>query len=199
MSTSLKERDLLIVDLETTGLDPIIHEVLEVAAIRVHQESLEIQSTFTAKVVPQHPFTAEPKALEVNGYTLEAWKDAVWPSDVWPSFFDFAHNTILCSYAAVFEIGFLRETFKSYMKIPADADAREVFRFGPFARHIIDIPSIAWSLLGPVEKLGKDPVAEILGLRPEEEPHRALNGATHALAVLRAIKFHIGRQHGKAA
>ena len=62
----------MIVDIETTGTNPDIHEIIEIGAVNeVTGETLSL------KVVPIHIHTADPRALEVNGYTPEAWKDAV--------------------------------------------------------------------------------------------------------------------------
>ena len=44
------DRALVITDLETTGLDPLIHEVIDIGAVRVDQASLEIEATFSAKI-----------------------------------------------------------------------------------------------------------------------------------------------------
>lgn len=69
--------DLVFVDVETTGLDPERHELLEVAAVRVHPHTLEPLDHASARVRPGRLADANPRALEVNGYTDEAWRDAV--------------------------------------------------------------------------------------------------------------------------
>jgi DNA polymerase III alpha subunit (gram-positive type) len=53
--------DLVYLDTETTGLDPELHEVWEIAWA-VNDDP--VQSTF----VPHSLATADPKALELNGY-----------------------------------------------------------------------------------------------------------------------------------
>lgn len=67
--------DLVFVDLETSGLDPRVHEILEVAAIRVDAETFIERKRFVATVRPTLP--VDPQAAAVNGYTPEAWWDAV--------------------------------------------------------------------------------------------------------------------------
>lgn len=52
---------LVFLDIETTGLDPDLHEVWEVAAA---VDDGPVQSF----VVPHSTLTADPKALELNGY-----------------------------------------------------------------------------------------------------------------------------------
>ena len=99
-------------DLETTGLDPLIHEVIDIGAVRVDQATLEIEATFSAKIQPLHIELASPIALEVNGYTPEAWKHAVNQSDGWRSFFSFARQSVFASYSTRFDWGFTNEALR---------------------------------------------------------------------------------------
>src|SRR5208283_838213 len=103
------DRSLVIVDLETTGLDPLVHEVIDIGAVRVDQASLEIEATFSAKIVPARIELASPIALQVNGYTPEGWRHAVNPRDAWLSFFDFARQSVFASYSTRFDWGFVNE------------------------------------------------------------------------------------------
>ena len=180
------DRSLVIVDLETTGLDPLVHEVIDIGAVRVDQASLDIEATFSAKLRPCHiEQQPDPKALEVNGYSPEAWKNAVDQFDGWRSFFFFARQGVFCSYRNDFDWSFTEEALRLYWPKTGDRDKD---RFGPFDRHLIDIPSIAWGVLGPLPKIGKNPVAIHLGIGEEKKPHGGLNGALHALEVLRSLR-----------
>src|ERR1017187_4498718 len=190
---SFQDRPLLILDLETTGLDPAIHDVLEIGAVLCHQRTSAIQSTFQVKIEPWRLELAQPKALEVNGYTPERWQFAVRRREAWTSFFDFGRNAIMSSWNAHFELGFIQPPIHSYFPHNNDDDLK---RFGPFDRHLIDLPSIAWAVLGPQAKLGKDYIAAALGLPPEPKPHGALTGALHASSILKALRFHIGLETG---
>jgi len=179
------ERAMVIVDLETTGLDPSIHEVIEIGAVRVDQESLELEALFQAKIQPQHLEVADPISLKVNGYTPEKWADAVNPVNAWASFFAFSRQSVFCSYSNIFDWSFTKTPVEA---LYAFSENRDIRRFGPFERHLIDIPSVAYGILGPMAKMGKNDVAKALGLGPEAEPHGALNGALHALETLRMLR-----------
>ena len=72
----MRNRNIAIVDLETTGLDEQLHEIIEVGMVVVNQKTLEIIDTLDMKVRPTHPETASAKALEVNGYNEEDWIDS---------------------------------------------------------------------------------------------------------------------------
>lgn len=66
---------LAFLDTETTGLDPSLHEVIEFAAIVVDDTKGTVVR-YQTKIKPVQIETAHPKALEVNGYSPEAWGDA---------------------------------------------------------------------------------------------------------------------------
>src|ERR1035441_1042254 len=91
------DRSLVIVDLETTGLDPLVHEVIDIGAVRVDQASLDIEATFSAKIAPAHIELANPIALQVNGYTPEGWRHAVDPRNGWLSFFAFGRQGVFAT------------------------------------------------------------------------------------------------------
>lgn len=73
----MQTKDLLVaVDIETTGLDPHIHDMWEIAVIPF--KFIEdgywyelLPCTFKSKIRPQNPVTMQPKALEVGGVTKE--------------------------------------------------------------------------------------------------------------------------------
>ena len=108
------ERSLVIVDLETTGLDPTWHEVLEVGALRVNQDTLEIEDRFDSKIIPYYIERASPMSLQVNGYTREAWADASPHHKVWSNFFAFAKDGVFCSYSTHFDWSFMREVIRNF-------------------------------------------------------------------------------------
>lgn len=71
-----KMPDLVFVDVETTGLDPTEHEVIEVAAIRVDARTLRLRSDYTSRIAPTHPQLFDPEAAAVNGYDPDTWGGA---------------------------------------------------------------------------------------------------------------------------
>lgn len=81
----LQVKDLLVaVDLETTGLDPYLHDMWEIAVVpfvkiddmTFHSDHIlgdykTLPCTFKARMRPQNPMSMQPKALEVGGITKE--------------------------------------------------------------------------------------------------------------------------------
>lgn len=74
--TPLPQKVRAFIDTETTGLVPGEEggEIIEIAIVREYPGG--ISDRWSTKVRPQHIETADPKAIEVNGYTPEAWADA---------------------------------------------------------------------------------------------------------------------------
>lgn len=67
-------RDLVFVDIETTGLDPDRHEIIEVAALRVDGATLQVKGLrYHARVLPERPETIDPEATALNGYCPVEW------------------------------------------------------------------------------------------------------------------------------
>jgi DNA polymerase III epsilon subunit-like protein len=73
------------VDSETTGLNPDIHEVLELKATALARD-LQYLGFFYAKIKMKNPEKASTEALKINGYSEEAWKDAQEPEVVYKNF-----------------------------------------------------------------------------------------------------------------
>ena len=72
--------NLLFMDVETTGLNPNVHEVIEICLVETLPDGTIVQR-FDSKIKPRGP--VDPKAAEVNGYTPEKWATAPPDYEVW--------------------------------------------------------------------------------------------------------------------
>jgi len=71
----MSEAKVVVFDVETSGLDPAVHEVIQFAAVAVDEKwnpvgELELKVKF-------EPAKADPKALELNSYDPGAWETAI--------------------------------------------------------------------------------------------------------------------------
>jgi DNA polymerase III subunit epsilon len=80
----MKNHKLAFVDLETTGLDPLHHEIIEIGIVLAVQKVasdghryLELTSEHNIQLIPTHIENADPKALEVNKYYKRDWSGAL--------------------------------------------------------------------------------------------------------------------------
>ena len=110
---------LTFLDTETTGLDLLQHEVIEVGMLRVEVDRAwnygEIEC-YEAKIKPRYIKRASPQALKINGYTSQKWKKALHPHEVmkkikyWVDSSDFIVGQNL-----VFDYNFINKLFDDLM------------------------------------------------------------------------------------
>ena len=110
----LNEKSFAWFDTETTGLDPVLNDIIEIAIVRVTPNGYE--DIFHHKVRMERPENAHPRALEVNGYSEEAWADAREPADVWRELVQsgLLNHCIMAGHNCRFDVAFLIETFKRH-------------------------------------------------------------------------------------
>lgn len=174
-------RKLAITDVETTGRKCYKHEVIEIGLVLVDQLTLQVLDIMDVKVKPTRLDLAEPIALEVNGYTEEAWSDAVDLSTAMREYAQKTQEAIFCAHNVIFDWGFID---RSLYACGLD-NQLHYLRF--------DTLSIAWSRMhgeDNVRSLTLKNVCQFFGVEPEPDPHRAIHGAICAYHVLCKI-------HGK--
>lgn len=176
-----KEKSLVITDLETTGLNFRTHEIIEIGAVAVDQQSLEVRECYSLKVTPEHIDTAEPEALAVNGYDPAQWIGAASQLQAAVDFSRFLGENVMAAWNVTFEFSFLDVFF-------TDRGVHNPFRTHPHAVPRFDIPSIAWFVLPGMQKWNMSRICEYFGLAVEPHPHRGLNGAMKELEILREIR-----------
>lgn len=93
------------IDTETTGLNPAKHEIIEIAIITENEDGTF--ERWHTKIKPDHIENAHPKALEVNGYTPEAWEGAPNFEDVVPEITSRLKGSILVGHNVNFDIRFI--------------------------------------------------------------------------------------------
>lgn len=178
MSMALLERPLAITDYETTGLDPDVHEIIEIGLVVIDQSTLKTISELNLKVRPEHIETATPKALEINGYAEEDWRGACSLYEAMQQYASHVGDAMLLAHNMGFEWSFTRAAFK----ITGIADPMDYHRSDTFTNAL---ESLRYSGL---EKFNLVKVAEFLGIEPEPMPHRAINGARQAVDVYRKLR-----------
>lgn len=169
--------DLVVFDLETTGLDPRAHEILEIGAVRLAPDLKEL-GAFSIKIRPSHIETAMPEALAVNGYTPERWADAAPIQETLKRFAEFGAHAMLSGYNITLDWEFLHAAL-STNDIPS-----------AFPYHRLDVFSLAfaWAVKrGITVPLDLQSICRQLSIPPPPEPHQALEDARAAAALLRAL------------
>lgn len=128
-----RNRPLLFIDLEMTGLDAEKHEIIEVAALRVRQPDFVVENSYYTKVTPTHIETADPKALRLLRYSDESWKEGIPLKQVLQELSDFAPGCMLAGWSVQNEWDFLNAALKQH--------GLPYF----YTHHLIEVFSLAYS------------------------------------------------------
>lgn len=155
-------------DTETTGLDFLVSEIIEIAIIRVGPRGEE--SRFETKIKPKNIEAAHPRALEVNGYTEEAWADAPQLEEAAEEIAHHLRKSALVGHNVSFDEVLLKENLKrvgmGHLKIPY---------------HKVDTITLVHEHLFPLglRSASFDRVREFLGWEVRKV-HRAMDDAEDA-------------------
>ncbi len=177
---------LAFVDVETTGLVPGWHEMIDIGVVLTELDGREVDSFFL-RIQPLHPERLNEGARQVNAFDAERWRElgAVDAAQAVERLREFrsrvaqGRSVILVAFNSQFDAAFLDQLFRS-----ADANWRELFHY-----FVMDVPSMAWSL--GLRGLTGQALAE--ALRTPDEPrvaedHTGLTGALLNARLYRALE-----------
>ncbi len=171
-----RDRPLAITDVETTGLDASVHEIIDLAVLVVDQSSLKILDRYHARVQPEHIRTAAKQALIVAGYNAPAWRNSVSLETALAVYASKATDAVFCSYNSYLAYSFIDAAFKQTgIEDPTDY-------------HRLDLFTLAWTRLGLASPT-LDSICKRLEIVPEPLPRRAMDGALKQLEVLKALLY----------
>ncbi len=132
----MKQRHLLFLDLETTGLNPGQHEITEIGALLVSQPEFKVLQTFEAKVTPTHLETAEPIALQIGHFDAATWEREGRPlKAALEELSELGRGAVLAGFNVTFDWAFLQIAFNA-VGLP-----------DPFYYHRFDVMSAAFGML----------------------------------------------------
>lgn len=101
-------------DLETSGLTPKNHQILEIGAIKCHSETFESLDHFQSFIYwdpsPSWPYKFEEEARKVNKITNQMLSTAAPEKDILKEFLAFTgNNSIWVAYNAMFDVSHIQE------------------------------------------------------------------------------------------
>lgn len=192
----------IFLDIETDGLDPDMHQALEVGVsiYELHTMTCICEYSSFIRCSERHwTFGSDPRAFAINGITFEDVKDAKEASEVCSDLaelflsheIDKTNSVFICQNPS-FDRGF----FPQIMPVETQYELELPY-------HWLDLASMYWiKMLVPQKVNGciityhpnirrppmsKDAIAYGLGIPPEEKPHRAINGVNHLIACYKAL------------
>ena len=162
----MRKHNFAFIDIETTGLNLLSHEIIEIGCVLATPE-LEMIEEFELKIKPEHIESADPVALKVNHYDSGDWKDAQSLKDGMKILSKKVKDCIMVGHNVAFDAGFLEYAFNK-------TNIANTMHY-----HRLDTVSIAWA------KIHNDPKLEHFSLRElsllfgikNERAHTALSDA----------------------
>ena len=131
------------IDVETTGLLPGYHEMIDIGLVMTDVEGNILDSLFL-RIQPEYPERLSPGAYNANAFDAEKWKQLKAHSI--PAAVDCIlafhrktageKNVLMVAYNCQFDAAFLDHLFRR-----AGKTWREMYHY-----YILDIPSMAWGL-----------------------------------------------------
>ena len=149
---------LVFLDTETTGLNHQQHEIIEIAIV-VIEDGVRTKQ-IEGKIKPQRIETATPKALKINGYSEELWKDAgTWTRETSLEIRDILKDSMIVGHNPMFDMRFIEAACLRYgVRLPL--------------RPVFDTKCAAY-MLGH-KRLGMDKIRDNDENMTREGAHRAL-------------------------
>jgi len=174
---------LMFVDLETTGLVPGWHEMIDVGLVLTDLSGVPLDSLYL-KIQPEHPERLSRRALELNGFDAGRWREqgALRPAAAADSIILFREraaagkSVTLISINVAFNAAFLDGLFRD-----SNRSWRELFHW-----QTLDVPSMAWAL--GYREVSRFTLPETLGVPDEPEDPLQQTGGTGASLATRLYR-----------
>jgi len=163
--------DYVVVDLETTGLDPTYDEIIEFAAVKV--ESGTVVSEFQSLAKPSFPI--DSFITEFTGITNEMLSTAPDAGTVLPRFLDFVGQATIVAHNANFDVNFLYDALTT---------------LNPFNNDFIDTMRLSRRLFRQERHHRLGDLTERFGIAGDIE-HRALSDVMKTQACYEYMKKYI--------
>lgn len=178
-------KDLLLLDIEATGVNVAKHEMIQLAAILLDKKTLEEKKVFSSYIKPKHWANRDPGAMAICKITWDQVKDAPPLKKVLQQFDKtFGGNVIPSTYGGNLDAIFLTAAYRnSGLKYP-------------FEYHTFNMWPICYLYMAKHKKLinkkrfvgfSLEDIADHFKVPREQDRHDALGDCRYEAAVLRKL------------
>ncbi|NGX42819.1 MAG: hypothetical protein K940chlam7_01107 [Chlamydiae bacterium] len=186
----------IFLDIETTGLDPLLHRPIDIALKVIDLATGEIKGEYQSLIKQSSEVweQSDPVSIEVNGYTLEQVQQGKDLEVVRKEVVDLFTRLgiargkafFICQNPA-FDRGFFTQIVGVYTQEKLN-----------WPYHWLDLASMYWatfvhglneskgSIPGSIN-LSKNAIAGKYHIPPEVQPHHAMNGVDHLIQCYQAV------------
>lgn len=176
---------LAFVDVETTGLIPGYHEMIDIGIVVTDIDGLELGELFL-RIQPEHPERTDEGARAINAFDEQRWRklgalnadEAIEKITTFHKEVATGKNILMVAYNSHFDAAFLDHLFRKQ-----ERSWREIYHY-----FILDLPSMAWSL--GIRGLTGTSISEVLAIEDEThipELHTGITGARFNARVYRSL------------
>jgi DNA polymerase III epsilon subunit-like protein len=153
----LRGLDLVFVDTETGGLEPDKNPLLSISVLRTDPLAVALKDELHVLVKPFIGSFIHPKAVEVNGFSSEKWREAISEPEACERFSSIVEGTVWWGHEPQFDVNFMDA---------ACARSDKSYRLGWRKRY--DTAVLAWPLVkaGRIEDTKLQTVARALRINP---------------------------------
>ena len=173
-ATHPRRRLLLFVDLETGGLIPGFHEIIQLGYILTDPSGRQVLASASEKAMPLHPERIQPEARAVNGFDEASWVGAPTLRDALQRMAD----TIAVNLGPNDDVLFVAHNTPFDIPRIQEACREQGVTLPGREYHSIDTASLAWPLVerGVLPRQRLEALVDYFGLQ-SEHPHDALSDA----------------------
>lgn len=201
VTPAVASRPIVVFDLETGGLEPGKHPIIQIAAIAVDAATGWSEISSFERKLTFDPATCEAKALEVNHWSEPSWADAVAPLVALRDFAAYLERyravelistrtgrpyrvARVAGYNCRFDLDHISAAFK----------ATGLFFPGAFATALDVMQGVVWGqeqgTLAPTKDMKLTTVAAALGVEVAGTAHDALVDVRLTIGVARRVLGH---------
>ena len=171
---------LTVIDTETTGLDLLNHEIIEIGIVQARVDPTRIirLKRWEAKIKPRYIERASPVALKINGYSEHKWQDAISQEEAIGFIRGFVWTSeLLLGQNLIFDLRFINKMFNDHgedlLKYPVYHDTKMM------AEQLV--------LNGKLKRSSLDYLCEHYNIHNRGRPHTALADADRTLDVYKKL------------
>jgi DNA polymerase III epsilon subunit family exonuclease len=162
----MRKHNLAFIDIETTGLNVLDHEIIEIGCV-LTTPKLKVIEEFELKIKPKNIYTADKTSLKITHYNEEDWKNGLDIAEAMEILLGKTKECIMVGQNVSFDVTFLEYNFSRL-------GLSNMMHY-----HKLDTISIAWA------KFNKEKDFEHFSLREmckrfkikNDNPHSALSDA----------------------
>jgi DNA polymerase III epsilon subunit-like protein len=179
---------MIVLDIETTGLDPVRHSIIEIGAIEFENP----QNVFNEKCQIWNGAEINADALEINGFRPDELSDPqiLTQTDIIERFNHWLgsiYDRTIAGHNVDFDISFLNESCRR-LNISFNYGKRKTDQHSLVYAHLLK-RNIKPPLKDGVSDLNSDFIMDYVGIPHEPKPHRAINGARYEMEALSRLIY----------